>query len=974
MDGAAPRPSELPLETSLRILNWAKTLYPAIILVLFLVGFVTHGIVNAPPEDVGQVKIHAMRGPGGRPLPLRRKSANQVKHAVAVKDFSHPAKIVFRIFQTGVLLTFLVNAAFILIQALVDRHLQWWPGQSAIVYVVGSSFVWSIVLISLHDCVPAPTSVHLLVWLVSLPLDSIILGASLQIYKAPHHDPKVGDQQGGQFREEITGWEVIEVIVYFVRILLLLGMSIFFIIYKISPTKTASASDGASSERAPLLNGGAEGENGHPNGHAYGTGQNAHTEPKEQGDAWAKPTETPSVTWYQYLRGFVVLIPYLWPKKSIKLQALATACFLIMVSQRIINLFVPIMTGRIVNALSGDDGHGVRAPWRYIAMYVVFKWLQGSQGILSAARTIMWIPVEQYSYRAISTAAFEHVHGLSAEFHTGKRTGELISALNKGSAINSFLELVTFSVGPMIFDLIVAVGYLTIRFDIYLGLVVSITTIAYIYVTIRLASWRVKLRRDFVNADREMEAVKNDSLHSWDTVKYFNAEKYEFDRYRLSIKVMQGFEKWVQVTLAFLNTVQGALFMFALLSACFIEAYQVALGTQTVGAFVVLISYMAQLQAPLNFFGTFYRTIQNNLINAERMLELFKEQPVVTDAEDAKDLESCTGDVTFSNVTFSYDNRRDALKNLSFHCPAGTTTALVGESGGGKSTVMRLLYRYYNPSSGVIRIDNRSVQDMTIDSLRRYIGVVPQDCNMFNESIMYNLRYANQTATEEEIYDACRAASIHDRIMAFPDGYMTKVGERGVRLSGGERQRVAIARTILKNPRITLLDEATAALDTETEEKIQASFSRLAEGRTMLIIAHRLSTIVGADQIIVLSDGAVAERGTHADLLALDGKYASMWRKQSRAQKAKEEAEILQNRARKTIEDAEADSASVSEDEAEAAKNRSKPATSRRGHKRVNFSQSSLARGVWNAAEEPSNSSQQEEGSKWSGGRPPGHP
>ena len=245
---------------------------------------------------------------------------------------------------------------------------------------------------------------------------------------------------------------------------------------------------------------------------------------------------------------------------------------------------------------------------------------------------------------------------------------------------------------------------------------------------------------------------------------------------------------------------------------------------------------------------------------------------------------------------------------------------------------------------------------------------------MFNESIMYNLRYANQTATEEEIYDACRAASIHDRIMAFPDGYMTKVGERGVRLSGGERQRVAIARTILKNPRITLLDEATAALDTETEEKIQASFSRLAEGRTMLIIAHRLSTIVGADQIIVLSDGAVAERGTHADLLALDGKYASMWRKQSRAQKAKEEAEILQNRARKTIEDAEADSASVSEDEAEAAKNRSKPATSRRGHKRVNFSQSSLARGVWNAAEEPSNSSQQEEGSKWSGGRPPGHP
>jgi ATP-binding cassette, subfamily B, vacuolar membrane transporter HMT1/ACLQ len=965
--------SRSEVDTPLRILGWTKELYPAVLLAIFVLGIIIHGVYNAP-EDQGKVKVHPMKGPGGRPLPQRRKSANQVKQAAAVKDFSPQAKLAFKLLQTGVLLTFLVNSGILLVHVLARPGFEWWPGEAAIVYVVGSFFCWSIILIGLHESKPSPTTIFLLIWLVALPLDLIILACSLEIYTVPHHEPTVGDLQGGQYRQNITPWEVVEIIVYFVRTLLLLGMLVLYVAFRLFSSRP-KASHESPAECAPLLNGGAEQGNGHSNGHAYGT---SHAEPKEQTDAWAKPTEPPSVTWYHYLRGFVVLLPYLWPKKSRKLQFLASLCFLIMIAQRAINAIVPILTGQITDALTGQDGSGVRAPWAYIAIYVVSRWLQGSQGILSAARTIMWIPVEQYSYRAISAAAFEHVHGLSAEFHTGKRTGELISALNKGSAINSFLELVTFSVGPMIFDLLVAIVLLTTKFDIYLGLLIAITTVAYIYVTIRLASWRVKLRRDYVNADREMEAVKNDSLHSWDTVKYFNAETYEFGRYRDSIKLMQKYEYWVQVTLAMMNTVQGALFMVALLVASFIVAFQVTKGYKSVGDFVLLITYMAQIQAPLNFFGTFYRTIQNNLINAERMLELFKEQPIVTDAEVATTMETCSGEVEFNNVSFSYDGRQKALKNLSFHCPAGTTTALVGESGGGKSTVMRLLYRYYNPESGSLLVDGHDVKDVTIDSLRKFIGVVPQDCNMFNEDIMYNLRYANQDATDEEVYEACRAASIHDRIMAFPDGYKTKVGERGVRLSGGERQRVAIARTILKNPRITLLDEATAALDTETEEKIQESFSRLAEGRTMIIIAHRLSTIVAADQILVLNNGSVVERGSHEELLARNGKYASMWRKQSRAQKAKEAAEILHNKARKTIEDAEADSASVSEDEAEAGRSRSRPSSSRRhGHKRVNFSQSSLA-GVLNAADDPGDSTagpvQRDEGSKWAGGRPPGHP
>jgi ABC-type transport system involved in Fe-S cluster assembly fused permease/ATPase subunit len=279
------------------------------------------------------------------------------------------------------------------------------------------------------------------------------------------------------------------------------------------------------------------------------------------------------------------------------------------------------------------------------------------------------------------------------------------------------------------------------------------------------------------------------------------------------------------------------------------------------------------------------------------MLELFKEQPTVVDKPDAATLPSCEGDLVFNDVHFSYDERKPALTGLDFHCPPGTTTAFVGESGGGKSTVFRLMYRFYNTQSGSIQIDGRDVEDLTIDSVRSHIGVVPQDTVLFNESLMYNLKYANQDATDEQVYAACRAASIHDKILTFPDKYETKVGERGLRLSGGEKQRVAIARTILKNPRIIMLDEATAALDTETEQHIQEAFTTLAQGRTMLIIAHRLSTITHADQILVLHKGRVAERGTHEDLLEKNGHYAAMWKKQIRAQRAAEQAKMLKDKA-----------------------------------------------------------------------------
>jgi ATP-binding cassette, subfamily B, vacuolar membrane transporter HMT1/ACLQ len=803
--------------------------------------------------------------------------------------------------------------------------------------VAASFFVWGIILISQIDSKPSPTIAHLIAWLVSLPLELIILGATLSVYTIPHCEPVVGNPNGGKLRKVITPWEVLEVLVNFTRLALLLSLALVFLVLQMSRrfgTNTQPGTPEDLEDETPLL---ARDANGLPNGHAYGaTDRQKSTEPKEPVDAWAKPRDTPAVNWYQYLRGYMVLAPYLWPAKSRKLQLVALSCFTIMVAQRVINVFVPVLVGQITDALVGGPGNHVQTPWGLIGLYILCRWLQGGQGLLAVARSVLWIPVEQYSYRAISNAAFQHVHGLSAEFHTGKRTGELISALNKGSSINSFLSYVTFSVGPMLFDLIVAVVFLAIKFDVYLALVVAIVTFLYIYVTIRLAQWRVALRRDTVNADREMEAVKNDSLHSWDTVKYFNAEEYEFNRYRISILTMQRFAYWLEVTLGLMNTAQGFVFMLGLMVSCFIEAYQVAQGYQTVGKFSLLIFYMAQLQAPLNFFGTFYRAIQTSLINAERMLELFKEQPTVVDGPNVQDLKECHGDIIFDNVSFAYDKRKPALNNLSFRCKPGTTTALVGQSGGGKSTCFRMLFRYYNPTSGRILVDSQDVQDLTIDSFRKFVGVVPQDCNMFNESIMYNLRYADQSATDEQVYDACRAASIHDRIMAFPDGYETKVGERGVRLSGGERQRVAIARTILKNPKIILLDEATAALDTETEEKIQTAFGTISTGRTTVVIAHRLSTITEADQILVLSEGSLVEEGTHHELIEKDGKYASMWRKQIRAQRAAVEAEELRQRAQETIAAAEADSTSHSEEEESV--NGSSGKGGKRKEKRVGFS------------------------------------
>ncbi|KAF1351196.1 hypothetical protein BDV97DRAFT_165750 [Delphinella strobiligena] len=925
-------------KTATELLKYLHFAYPLILLVFFITTFTIHSILsanNANDEEEQTSPSEEHTGPGGKALPKKTGPIGGNKEEVL--DFSRPRKLLFEWLALGAALSFVGNAITVVVHALYSRGEQWWCGQATVIYIVGSFMVYVLILISILDSSPSPTWAHASSWALSAVMEIVLLGASIALYSHKHREPTVGDPNGGELEKEMTEWEITEVTLDLVRIIFLLALVAFYGLFVGLQARRQRKEAASTSEATALLsedgaeNGNANG-NGSANGHSNGYGATQSNKPNKPTDApagWEKPTSTPSRSWWEYIKGYSMFFPYLWPSKDRRLQIVVVICFIIMIIQRGIQVLVPYQAGVITDDLSGENGHE-GMPWKAICLYILYRLLQGNNGLLGATRSIIWVPVSQYSFRELSIASFEHVHSLSLDFHLGKKTGEVLSALGKGNAINNFLESVTFQVLPMLVDLCVAIAYFLIQFDVYYALVVAVVTFWYIYLTIRMAQWRAEIRRQMVNSDREVDAVKNDSMVSYETVKYFNAEEYEFNRYREAVTKFQKAEYSVYLSLNFMNVTQNMVFMIGLMISCFIAAYQVTTGQLKVGKFVALLTYMAQLQGPLNFFGTFYRMIQSAMINSERMLELFKEEPTVVDVGDVMNLKECQGDLRFNDVHFSYDTRKPALHGLDFHCKPGTTTALVGESGGGKSTVFRLLFRFYNAESGNIQIDGHEVTDVSIDSLRRHIGVVPQDTVLFNETLMYNLKYANPSATDEQVFEACRAASIHDKILSFPDGYNTKVGERGLRLSGGEKQRVAIARTILKDPRIILLDEATAALDTETEEHIQEALLTLAMGRTMLVIAHRLSTITMADQILVLHEGRVVERGSHQELLDLKGRYASMWRKQVRAQRAAEEAKVLKDKADRlrresrsgemqTAESGE-NSAGSSEDEREAIK------------------------------------------------------
>ncbi|RGP81237.1 ATP-binding subfamily b [Fusarium longipes] len=630
-------------------------------------------------------------------------------------------------------------------------------------------------------------------------------------------------------------------------------------------------------------------ENGNGNTEGYGSVQPSAAEPRR--------TQVSGTGWLDYFAGFKVLFPYLWPKDSPLYQAIVLVCIILLICQRIVNVLGPLQLGVLVDSL----GEG-KLPYKQIILYVVYRALQGNQGALGAARSVLWIPVSQSLFRRLSSAAFEHVLGLSLEFHLNKKVGEVTSALSRGASINTFLESFCFQVFPMVFDIFVAGVIFFTRYDPFYTIIVFFIMWSYIFLTIYVAKYRGKQRRDMAVKTREMEAVKTDAIVAYETVQHNCAVTRETARFREHVTIFQRAERLVQWSLAALNLTQSSIFTLGTALLVSVSAYKISIGEQTVGEFVSLINYFVQLQGPLNFFGTYYTMLQNNLIEAERLLDLFKETAGVVEKPDAIALPPLKGEVSFNNVKFAYQTKKGGLvlDGINFTVAPGTKTAIVGESGSGKSTSLKLLFRFYDVTDGSITIDGHDLRDVKLNSLRRNIGVVPQDTVLFNATIMYNLLYARPDATEEDVFEACKAANIHERILNFPDGYETKVGERGLKLSGGERQRIAIARAILKDARILLLDEATASLDSHTERQIQDALERVTAGRTTITIAHRLSTITTSDQIIVLHKGEIAERGTHNELLALGGRYHAMWEKQTTIEKKEKEKKELEGETSET--------------------------------------------------------------------------
>ncbi|XP_030635947.1 ATP-binding cassette sub-family B member 6 isoform X2 [Chanos chanos] len=592
-------------------------------------------------------------------------------------------------------------------------------------------------------------------------------------------------------------------------------------------------------------------------------------------------------TWQGFRKKVRLLVPYMWPKGSVLLQLLVLLCLCLLGVERVINVFVPIYYKYIVNDLSNGS------PWRTLAttvcVYVFLKFLQGggagSSGFVSNMRSFLWIRVQQYTNRVVQVHLFEHLHSLSLRWHLGRKTGDVLRSIDRGtSSINSLLSYIVFSIFPTIADIVIAIVYFISFFNAWFGLIVFVCMFLYLTLTIIITEWRTKYRRDMNMQDNNAKSKAVDSLLNFETVKYYNAESYEVSRFEDAILKYQVSEWKTNASLALLNQTQNLIIGLGLLAGSLLCAYFVTEGKFKVGDYVLFGTYIIQLYTPLNWFGTYYRMIQNSFIDMESMFKLFTEEKEVKDDVNAGNLLYKLGKVEFENVHFSYTDGKEILRDVSFTVMPGQTVALVGQSGSGKSTIIRLLFRFYDVQGGCIRIDGQDISKVKQSSLRAHIGVVPQDTVLFNDTIQNNIRYGRVTASDQEVEEAARAADIHDKILAFPEGYDTQVGERGLKLSGGEKQRVAIARTILKAPQIILLDEATSALDTQTERNIQASLAKVCANRTTIVVAHRLSTIIGADQIMVLSNGQIAERGRHEELLAKGGLYSDMWLKQQQAQ------------------------------------------------------------------------------------------
>ena len=574
--------------------------------------------------------------------------------------------------------------------------------------------------------------------------------------------------------------------------------------------------------------------------------------------------------------------PYLWPEGQGWVKRRVVLAMIMLLLSKVIAVGTPFLYKAAVDSLAAEDGS---AAWLLAIGAIGLTVAYGGARLLNIGfqqlRDVIFARVGQRALRMLALRTFEHIHKLSMRYHITRKTGGLSRIVERGvKGVEFLLRFLLFSIGPLVLELLFIALILWAVFDVWYLVVVVGTIAVYIWFTFKVTEWRVKIRKQMNDQDTDANQKAIDSLLNFETVKYFGAEAREARRYD---KAMEGYEVAALKTaysLAFLNFGQAFLITGGLVAVMVMAAIGVENGDLTVGDFVMVNAYMIQITMPLNFLGTVYREIRQALVDMGEMFGLLEQPAEVNDKENAADLQVKGGEIRFENIHFGYYHERPILNGLDLSVPAGGSLAIVGPSGAGKSTIGRLLFRFYDVNSGALKIDGQDVRDITQQSLHDAIGVVPQDTVLFNDTVGYNIAYGRDDATHADVIEAAKAAKIHDFIMSLPEGYDTQVGERGLKLSDGEKQRVGIARTLLKNPPILLLDEATSALDTETESSIQASLSEMGQGRTVLTIAHRLSTVADADEIIVLEGGQVSERGTHDELLALKGRYSSMWDRQ----------------------------------------------------------------------------------------------
>ncbi|WP_455555726.1 ABCB family ABC transporter ATP-binding protein/permease [Comamonas sp.] len=568
------------------------------------------------------------------------------------------------------------------------------------------------------------------------------------------------------------------------------------------------------------------------------------------------------------------LLPYLWQYKWRVMAAL-----LFMVGAKLANVGVPLLLKQLVDALDlqpGDAGALLVVP---VGLLLAYGALRFSTSLFTELRDLVFAKATQGASRSIALATFRHLHALSLRFHLERQTGGMTRDIERGvRSTESLVSYSLYSILPTLIEMTLVLVILAVTFDAGFAAITAVALVCYITFTVKVTEWRTQFRRAANVQDSAAHTKAVDALLNYETVKYFNNEEFEAQRYDENLQELRRVRLKSQRTLSLLNGGQQLIIATALVAMLWRATQGVVAGELTLGDFVMVNAFMIQLYIPLNFLGTLYREIKQSMADLSRMFLLMDKEREVADREGAQPLQwQGQPDVRFEDVQFAYDPARPILKGLNFTVPAGKTVAVVGASGAGKSTLARLLYRFYDVQGGRITIAGQDIRSVTQDSVRRAIGIVPQDTVLFNDSVAYNIAYGRAGATQAEVEAAAKAARIHDFIVSTPQGYATKVGERGLKLSGGEKQRVAIARTLLKDPPILIFDEATSALDSQTERAIQQELASAAEGKTTLVIAHRLSTVVDAHEILVMEAGQIIERGTHTALLAQGGRYAQMW-------------------------------------------------------------------------------------------------